>query len=357
MDVEMFIKEPDRCNHLSTPSITQFSVSCILMGWVLISYIPQYARIVSRKSAEGLSTLYILLGSLSGVCAVGNIMMLPSSEVEIGCCRELQRFACISGLLGMFQVIFGIACFWGVLFMYVYYSEEEADAEIHHRRPSLSGPKRTFRRAKKAYLVLLCACAFAFAVMLISAIISHRFPWYSQAWADTLGIAVAVLACVQWVPQTLTTWHLGHLGSLSLASLCLSAPYTWIFGINMIVRVGLAGWSAWVVYILVGTMQLILIAMGVSFKVTGETQPHEQRRPSIIAMHFDGWNASHRSVASSNIAPDERRPLLASPMRHASDTMGTSRGSERRALMSMSPPPRKPQSRDGRAATASPAGR
>lgn len=108
--------------------------------------------------------------------------------------------------------------------MYVYYSEEEADAEMHHRRASLSGPERTFRRARKAYLVLLCACAFAFAVMLVSAIISHRFPWYSQTWADALGVAVAVLACVQWVPQTLTTWHLGHLGSLSLASLCLSAP-------------------------------------------------------------------------------------------------------------------------------------
>lgn len=119
----------------------------------------------------------------------------------------------------------------------------------------------------------------------------------------------------------------------------------------MVVRVGLPGWSAWVVYILVGTMQLVLIAMGISFKVAGETQPHEQRRPSIIAMHFDGWNASRRSVASSNVAPDERRPLLASPMRHAS------RGSDRRPLMSMSPPPPPPHhSRDGNAATASPAG-
>lgn len=122
----------------------------------------------------------------------------------------------------------------------------------------------------------------------------------------------------------------------------------------MIIRVGLSGWSAWVVYILVGTMQLILIAMGISFKVTGETQPHEQRRPSLIAMHFNGWDASHRSLASSNIAPDERRPLLASPMRHASDSMRTSRGSERRPLMSMSPPPH--HSGDGHAVTASPAG-
>jgi hypothetical protein len=82
------------------------------MVWLLISYIPQWARIVSRKSAEGLSTLYILLGSLSGVCAVGNIMMLPISAEEIGCCREISAFACVSGLLGMLQIVFGIACFW-----------------------------------------------------------------------------------------------------------------------------------------------------------------------------------------------------------------------------------------------------
>lgn len=108
--------------------------------------------------------------------------------------------------------------------MYVYYAEEEAEAEMHHRRASLSGPERTFRRARKAYLVLLCACGFAFGIMIVSAVVSHRFPWLSQAWADILGVAVAVLACIQWVPQALTTWHLGHLGSLSLASLCLSAP-------------------------------------------------------------------------------------------------------------------------------------
>lgn len=108
--------------------------------------------------------------------------------------------------------------------MYVYYSEEEADAEIYGRRNSVSGPDRTFRRAHRAYIILIAACAFAFLILLVSAIILNRFPWYSQTWADLLGIAVAVFAAVQWIPQTWTTWHLGHLGSLSLTSLCLSAP-------------------------------------------------------------------------------------------------------------------------------------
>jgi hypothetical protein len=110
------------------------------------------------------------------------------------------------------------------MFLYVYFSEEEADAELHGRRRSLSSPDRTFRRARRAIRLLIIVVAFAFAVMLISAVILNRFPWYSQEWANVLGIAVACFACVQWVPQVWTTIHLGHLGSLSLASICMGAP-------------------------------------------------------------------------------------------------------------------------------------
>jgi len=86
----------------------------LLIVWMLVSYVPQYARIVARQSAEGLSTLYILLGSMSGICAVANILILPASQVDIGCCRNNNTFACVAGLLGMVQVITGVSLFWGV---------------------------------------------------------------------------------------------------------------------------------------------------------------------------------------------------------------------------------------------------
>lgn len=108
--------------------------------------------------------------------------------------------------------------------MHVYYAEEEADAEIKGRRPSISGPDRTFRRARRAWIVLLITCAFAFAVLLVCAIVLHRFPWVAQTWADILGIAVTILAAIQWIPQVYTTWHLGHLGGLSLVGLILQVP-------------------------------------------------------------------------------------------------------------------------------------
>jgi len=90
---------------------TRFSM---LIGWMCLSYIPQWHRIISRRSAEGLSTLYILLGAASGVCAVANILILPASQVDAGCCTTNTRFACVAGMLGMVQVLLGVALFWTV---------------------------------------------------------------------------------------------------------------------------------------------------------------------------------------------------------------------------------------------------
>jgi len=108
--------------------------------------------------------------------------------------------------------------------MYVYFAEEEAEAEIHGRRNSIGGPDRTFRRARRAIFVLIAATSFAMFIFLVSATILHFFGRVSEAWANILGVAVAVFACIQWIPQIMTSWKLGHLGSLSLLSLCLSAP-------------------------------------------------------------------------------------------------------------------------------------
>lgn len=108
--------------------------------------------------------------------------------------------------------------------MYVYYSEEDSDADIQEPPLSTSGPGRAFRRAKHAWLVLLTVCGFAFIILVISATILVRFTSVSLAWAELLGVAVAALACVQWIPQALMTWNLGDLGSLSLLSLCIMTP-------------------------------------------------------------------------------------------------------------------------------------
>jgi hypothetical protein len=82
----------------------------ILVG-ILISYLPQHIRIISRRSSYGLSPWFVLLGTTSGTCAFANILVLPKSRLDIGCCRQVDEFACVAGLLGIAQVGVQWSCF------------------------------------------------------------------------------------------------------------------------------------------------------------------------------------------------------------------------------------------------------
>ncbi|TKA47551.1 hypothetical protein B0A54_01923 [Friedmanniomyces endolithicus] len=93
----------------------------------------------------------------------------------------------------------------------------------------------------------------------------------------------------------------------------------------MILRVGLEAWSVWTVYLLVGTMQLVLISMGFYFAIRGRKDPGEGKSSAVQEDDFvEGWNAYVRSRAPSNVsqapsrlAPDERSLLL--PRKRVSD--------------------------------------
>lgn len=164
------------------------------------------------------------------------------------------------------------------LCMYAYYSKDQAKAEVSQSSPTLDGARGVFRSIDLDKWILSISNGFALLILIISAVVLHHFPGFSQTWANTLGISLAIGACIQWLPQVVTTWNLGHLGSLSPTSLCFLAPYNWIFGISMIVRLGIQGWSAWIVYVLVGTMQAALIGFAVAFWL----QEQKEEQVSVI---------------------------------------------------------------------------
>ena len=93
-----------RCEALAHPNITNFLVSCLIVVGIVVSYLPQHYRIIARRSSEGLSPYFVLLGTTSGTCAIANILTLPTSRADIGCCKVNDSFSCIAGLLGIAQI-------------------------------------------------------------------------------------------------------------------------------------------------------------------------------------------------------------------------------------------------------------
>lgn len=95
---------------LPQPQSTKRHARFILLG-ILVSYLPQHHRIISRRSSAGISPYFVLLGTTSGTCAFANILALPSSRADIACCKEVNGFECFAGLLGIAQVGVQWACF------------------------------------------------------------------------------------------------------------------------------------------------------------------------------------------------------------------------------------------------------
>jgi len=81
-------------------------------------------------------------------------------------------------------------------------------------------------------------------------------------------------------------------------------------------------------------MQMGLIVMGGLFKLRDREKQdpeHNGKAPNLLD-HFKvpGWNRSSQSVASSNMPPDERRPLLAGHTLSGDSTNRAASGSRTR---------------------------
>lgn len=96
------------CRALVSPNPFTVSLAGFLVFGILVSYFPQHAKIIQRRSSEGLSPWWVLLGGLSSIAAIGNILTLPASRSDIGCCKQLSGTECAAALLGVAQ----IGCQW-----------------------------------------------------------------------------------------------------------------------------------------------------------------------------------------------------------------------------------------------------
>jgi len=104
------------CRALSHPDPTTVLIAAVLVVGILISYLPQHAKIIQHRTSEGLSPWWVLLGGLSSIAALGNILTLPASREDVRCCREINGGACAAALLGVGQIGLQWSCF---MFMYV----------------------------------------------------------------------------------------------------------------------------------------------------------------------------------------------------------------------------------------------
>lgn len=118
---------------------------------------------------------------------------------------------------------------------------------------------------------LLCVL-HGLVVIIVTGVFTIALPDHLNLWANFLGVMAAALACVQYIPQIWTTYHLKHVGSLSIPMMCIQTPGGYLFAVSLYMRLGTAGWSTWAIYLLTATMQGAVLGMGIYFEIMARRQ-------------------------------------------------------------------------------------
>ncbi|KAK3938200.1 hypothetical protein QBC46DRAFT_365620 [Diplogelasinospora grovesii] len=281
----------DLCEELREVSIVNLIVSMhlltshsIIVIGMLISYLPQHARIIQRRTSEGISPYFILLGTTSATSAFANILLLPKSRQDVACCKELETFHCVAGLLGIAQLGVQWICFTFIFVLFlVFFRYDTADVPDDEQE-QLDAEEQP--RWQTALLVASLTLLHGLAVIVVTGVLTTAAPQHLGLWAALLGVMAALLAAVQYIPQIYTTYHLKHVGSLSIPMMCMQTPGGLLFAGSLFARLGWGGWSSWGIFVLTAMMQGLLLYMAIYYEI-------QARNRNIVRSPIEGQPRSH----------------------------------------------------------------
>jgi hypothetical protein len=104
-------------------------------------------------------------------------------------------------------------------------------------------------------------------VIVVTTVLEYAAPQQLDKWAPALGVMATILASVQYFPQIWTTYHLKHVGSLSIPMMCIQTPGGFLFAGSLFARLGWGGWSSWSIFLLTAMMQGILLSLAIYYEV------------------------------------------------------------------------------------------
>lgn len=315
------------CDHLASPNPWALGLSIFLVVGILFSYIPQHAKIMTNGTSAGLSPWWVLLGTLSSIAGLTNIVVLPTSQHDMACCREISGSACSAALLGIVQVGVQWICFMAIMVLFLVYFPRKNDDE--QQDLASSGQQSEFMNLPKprdAVIVAVSALVALLFAGLGSLFYLVRMPQYLLGWANFLGVTASILACVQYLPQIWTTYRLGQVLSLSIITMLVQVPGSFLFSFSLYLRVGLQGWSSWLVYCVTGVLQGCLLSMAITFWLRDRKVEQANAVDGQVPREADGQE--HVAHETDPLLPSyigsQRRPPNSSTLR----TISAKRGSD-----------------------------
>jgi len=245
---------------------------------LIVSYLPQHFRIINAKSSEGISPVFLLLGTTSAAAAFFNMITMQAEIVK--CCRVVSLGDCAEIVAGIIQVGLQWFCFSIIFVLYmIYYPSHlryiESGLEESELQPLLHTKTRVKSREWALSIVVACIAAihllflFIMTVYLLSTSTlspDGALPPPISSWATFLGVSSALLATVQYAPQLLHTYRMKLVGALSIHMMLIQTPGGILMVISIALRKG-TNWTSWITFAVAAVLQGCLLTMCCIWKI------------------------------------------------------------------------------------------
>lgn len=264
------LSPPSSCSVYEDASVVNFVFSVLITVGIFVSYVPQYARIYAKRTSEGLSTNFLLLGSCSSIFTLTNIVLVSSTARACCSLGQLTTFNCINSQLNLIQI--GVQCTCAIMILVLVlvltrYSTKQDKHEYH--RITVVGKLVVLHGAVLLAEIGLAYVTSSAVLMLI---------------ANVNGLLSTLLTVVKYVPQIWTTYSLKHPGTLSIGMMCIQTPGGFIFTATLYFTKG-SHWSLWISYLFAALLQGSLLALCVYYEYFGDADDAEARVIGDIVEH------------------------------------------------------------------------
>jgi len=262
----------------------------VIMGVVFIvglfaTYIPQYHKICKKKSSHGLSNSYMILGNAATFLSSANslIYYINGSQQQSQQSQSPMGSVWIQGwrhtpTIGSEKFLgLGIIILQWVLFMTNYVMYVWFHPHVHQPNPFEKRELRVKRNVIWGFVISNMLLVILLGITL--GFLSH-YGWhydengdtYLAIWSVFLEVLTTTFFLLHYVPQIWETYQLKDVGSISLISLGIMCPGSYVWTVFLACQSYVTGNpdaskpQVWVPYLIVATMQLVLLIMGMYYE-------------------------------------------------------------------------------------------
>jgi len=255
-------------------SNTNLVIGILLISGSIISFIPQYYKIITRKSVSGISHWTQGLTNMSSFCAFFGSFMLD--YYLFSCCKD--NGGCGYLMMPFIQLLFSWLC---PFINYLIYMKYFKSTNISKRRAVYGF---------FIFYVIVFLISFALTCIVLAA---RWYSWQNHAilFGNILNILSAIITAFVWIPQIIETYKTKDIGALSLISLAIQTPGSFIIFIFQ-VFLAKSSWYIGIPYLVTSIFQLVVLVMGIIYNKRNKKKQvltHEHYNNQVYVDYLDSY--------------------------------------------------------------------